>query len=241
MKRVKLKDIKFDELGELLKVSESEKTGVMLEFLRHNPSLEEIGEQILVYIVENYEPILDGKLFGKENIKTAWDIGLYRYLMLPRSKTTGLKQTDKKVLPYCSLVPMYMAAFKKYRGIEYSKWTNVESIVEAQLFLAMESGSAELDVFNVDSGGLLRLRDKHMMRGDKPMNPETYHAVHNLKDSILEEVPIYARAMLLQYWCAHPVNRNEYMILDPRNWDNMPKPLVDVEVIKHDDFRLPWD
>jgi hypothetical protein len=60
--------------------------------------------------------------------------------------------------------------------------------------------------------------------------------------------------MVLQTWAAHPQNRNEYMILDPNNWDNIPQPLVSKDIFLHkpplvleprtqrvaDSADLPW-
>jgi hypothetical protein len=36
--------------------------------------------------------------------------------------------------------------------------------------------------------------------------------------------------MVLQTWAAHPSNRNDYAILDPNNWDNVPEPLVSKDI-----------
>ena len=36
--------------------------------------------------------------------------------------------------------------------------------------------------------------------------------------------------MVAQIWLAHPKHRCGDMILDPNDWDNMPQPLIDVDV-----------
>lgn len=48
--------------------------------------------------------------------------------------------------------------------------------------------------------------------------------------------------MLTQVWVAHPSLRNEYMVLDPVNWDQMPEPLIPTELHKIiTPSKLPWD
>jgi hypothetical protein len=60
--------------------------------------------------------------------------------------------------------------------------------------------------------------------------------------------------MLTQIWLAHPTIRNEYMVLDPVNWDNVPQPLVSNDIFKpaapvapvkpatkQDNSYLPWE
>jgi hypothetical protein len=66
-------------------------------------------------------------------------------------------------------------------------------------------------------------------------------------------LPELAQVMLAQIWCAHPENRTKYMILDFKNWDQMPEPLITTEIFispvaktkvaKKDDYviDLPWN
>ena len=48
--------------------------------------------------------------------------------------------------------------------------------------------------------------------------------------------------MLCQIWLAHPQHRTEYMILDPNNWDTIPAPLIETDLIKTTTSSdVPWD
>jgi len=57
--------------------------------------------------------------------------------------------------------------------------------------------------------------------------------------------PKLATIMEIQVWCAHPTLRHAGMILDPRDWDNIPIPLIlqDVPVKKEEPTKawLPWE
>jgi hypothetical protein len=43
-------------------------------------------------------------------------------------------------------------------------------------------------------------------------------------------VPELAQTMIAQIWCAHPSNRTKYMVLDPKNWDAIPAPLISSDI-----------
>lgn len=61
----------------------------------------------------------------------------------------------------------------------------------------------------------------------------------------LGSLPQLTRIMLLQTWCAHPSVRSKYSILDPNDWDNMPDPLIEEDVLEPVSksklkIEMPW-
>jgi hypothetical protein len=193
--------------------------------------------------VPNSIPVRDilGEIIGSDK----WELGLYRMMTkVPRSLMMT-NQTSPEHLPVCSLVPIYMAAFKKYQNIPYCAWDKDEArfFVEAELYAAMMSPKLPEFVTNEE---LLSIRDaglKYTSRGKKDLgqqkshDPRTYHQLTGINDSGIGMLNRYARAMVTQIWCAHPMNRHKYMILDPWNWDNMPNPLVTTKVL----HKKPYD
>jgi len=193
--------------------------------------------------VPNSLPVREilGEIIGSDK----WKLGLYRMMTkVPRSLMMT-NQTSPEHLSVCSLVPIYMAAFKKYQNIPFSAWEKEETrfFVEAELYAAMVSPPLPEFVTNEE---LLSIRDaglKYTSRGKKDMgqqkshDPRTYHQLTGINDSGIGMLNRYARAMVTQIWCAHPTNRHKYMILDPWNWDSMPTPLVSAKVL----HKKPYD
>lgn len=180
--------------------------------------------------------------FAQLNIgKDPRELGIYRFI----TRVARGKLMEKQVLPehthYCALVPLYMAAQKKVNNIRYEEWhrDKIELLVDKDLHAAMvceqPMGLVDSDeLLNIRMAGLSYISKSAKERGaTKYYNPETYHALSGVGDSAIGNLPKYAKAMLCQIWCAHPVNRNKYMILDPYAWDNMPEPLVSSTILRN--------
>lgn len=197
-----------------------------------------LGPQLIAHL-GSYK--MAGKLEGKYNAvefaqlnigKDPRELGIYRFI----TKVARGKLMEKQVLPehthYCALVPLYMAAQKKFNNIRYEEWhrERLDILVDKDLFAAMTCeqpvGPVDADeLLNIRMAGLSYISKSAKERGaTKYYNPETYHALSGVGDSAIGNLPKYAKAMLCQIWCAHPVNRNKYMILDPYAWDNIPEP-----------------
>jgi hypothetical protein len=63
-------------------------------------------------------------------------------------------------------------------------------------------------------------------------NPLSTWALTGIADTELGHLPKLAVTMLTQIWLAHPSIRNQYMVLDPLDWDRMPEPLVAQDIFK---------
>jgi hypothetical protein len=163
-----------------------------------------------------------------------WIRGIYYFIMYcKRSAYIDLQYKDPGST-YCSLVPFILSAFKTYHQIPYSAWSSkgLRLIVEPQLYEAITC-----EVPEVSSEELLAIRDEGLITlsgatKGTVKNPITTYKLSGIKGTIIGDLPVLTQVMLTQIWCAHPSNRKDVMILDPRNWDEMPMPLISTEVFE---------
>lgn len=223
-------------------------------------------ESILAYLatLTQFNYLEDGKIDSKSYInqnfkRDAWHIGLYNFLMTStRGDIIFGKQISKENLPYCGLVPLVLAAHKKYNDIPYNNWSleGLNIIVNKQLYDIMAlKGSAP----SFDAKYLTELRDIGLIvkKEDSPKygnrkNPKTHYGLSGISKISHPEfasLPKLAQIMLTQTWAAHPDNRNKYMILDLNDWDNIPEPLEPSDIFedeksntlsKFNELDLPW-
>lgn len=163
-----------------------------------------------------------------------WDKGLYLFLMLDSRSKYLRSQYKGEARNYCALVPLIPYAFKVLHSIPYSQWdkATISRVVNKSLLEAMLSPKPE-----ATREELLELREIALTvnSGEKAgttRKPETTYKLYNLKNTILQHTPELAKVMALQTWCAHPVNRTKYMVLDPENWDYIPAPLITTQLFK---------
>ncbi len=184
----------------------------------------------------------DGNYDGVATVRNAisssevgsdWTKGLIYFITShPRGTIIpyGVKATSKEMLPFSALVPLFLAAFKKYQNIPYSKWVHLQDLIDQDLLAAMK---AETPEYTVDELLERRVEGSTIRSGDKAgniKNPLSTTSLTKTGDDEFDKLPRLAKIMLTQCWLAHPSVRNEYMILDPNDWDNMPKPLIDGDV-----------
>jgi hypothetical protein len=177
---------------------------------------------------------------------------LWRITRIPRSV---LVRSQTNYPQYATLTPLILAGFKQYQGIGYETFrgcANLEWLVEPKLLEAMAVACPGLG-----SDKLLEIRNHGLMNKTglkagtlKPA--ETTWSLTGVKDTEIGHLPKLTQTMLTQIWLAHPAKRTQLMVLDPQNWDNMPEPLIKVELFestnkaveqfksqKHDKL-LPW-
>jgi hypothetical protein len=206
---------------------------------------------------------------GKYSAPLTWDANtrargdyyaLGSALLATSTRTNFFKAAPKGNQQYKSvinpLVPIILAGFKKYQGINYSEWNPVG----LEMLLDPELGKlVGVTVPDIAHSELIALRntavtDKEGARANIPNNPATCTKLNHLGDTAIGHLPKLAKYMVLQTWAAHPSNRNEYMILDPNNWDRIPEPLVSKDIFLHKPpqaatkatpsfgySELPWD
>ncbi len=252
-------DIPFEEIEKELGIDVTAETEeqVLVDFIkRYNlgSSWKWLGPQLLAHLatynVSNAyeEGLIDPLTFLKINVKNhPRERGLWRLITRVTRSKWMTKQTDKEHLPYCALVPLYMAAQKKFNNVPYSAWSilGLQYIVDHALYKAMLPSIGWPNQTTLDKQELIEIRNRGLEYASKDgsvksYNPETYHMLRKLSDTILQGLPSYAVAMLTQIWCAHPSNRHQYMILNPWNWDEMPEPLISTQVLKSTYVQDPF-
>ena len=130
---------------------------------------------------------------------------------------------------YSSLVPPILAVFKRFgygktTSIPYSWWTNLDGIVASKL---IESMNFDVESLGLSNDDILAAREI-IFDG---FNPNTTFKLLRQNQTLLADVPQFAAHMMMQTWVASASSRNQYMILDPSNWDNMPSPIISPVVI----------
>lgn len=192
--------------------------------------LAKIATWKLTKIGDKYDP----KSLLTDNCKNDhFNKGIYRLCMYTKRSDLIKTQSSPEGLPYCSLVPLILAAFKKYKDIPYSAWNTdtLQLIVEEKLYEAMhqilDSSISTEDILAARSKGL-EVKTGPQMGNLRSV--KTTYMLYGVGHTCIGKLNNLAQAMYCQIWCAHPENRNKYMILDPNDWDNMPEPLVSTEV-----------
>ncbi len=187
---------------------------------------------------------IDPMLTAKQNIRTPWEIGLWRVAtQLKRGNLVKLQSRPENA-NYSALVPLILCGQKKYNGVPYHRWDLQEAcpLVDESLLEAMLW--RDDDVYNLGSERILQIRTQGLTIKSGPKMGEVYKptatwCLKGIKDTEYASVPTLAATMLAQIWVAHPTLRSEYMVLDPYNWDRMPPPLVTQEIFKTPDPKLP--
>lgn len=204
-----------------------------------------LAYQLLAYF-GNWQAVKDET--GKYSAPLTWNantrlrgdyFALGSGLLATSARTNFFKDAPKGNQQYKSpinpLVPIILAGFKKYQGINYCDWSPVglETLLDPEL-----GKLVGVTVPEVSHSDILALRntaitDKSGARANIPNNPATCTKLNHLGDTAIGHLPKLAKYMVLQTWAAHPTNRSEYMILDPNDWDNTPAPLVSKDIFLH--------
>lgn len=183
-------------------------------------------------ITKDTHGLVSPKTFFLDNIKESRrNRGIWRVLTkLPRS---GLVKAQIATPYYSSLVPLILSAFKHLRGIDYNKWSRdgIEHLMTAELYEAATcvvedfSATTLLDIRHI---GLTIKSGDRIGQVKKPTSAWCLAGVQNTEIGLY---PKLTQTMLTQIWVAHPSIRNNLMILDPKDWDSMPEPLISKEVL----------
>lgn len=196
---------------------------------------------------------INGKNFWVDNfdIQDPWVQGLAIFLAEMDARGCVVKhQNTPTGTTYCALVPLILYAHKLYNDIPYSQWdrNTLHAVVNKLLCQSMLSTP---DVYTVEE--LLNFRT----RGLTTSTGKSKSLLGNCPNSItgatnFNSLTNLARAMLCQTWVANVALRHKYMVLNPLDWDDMPKSLdedifqatepkpVAKSTSKHE-LTLPWD
>lgn len=172
-------------------------------------------------------------------IDSLFSLGVYYLVMYATRSLIVETQYKAPGSSYCKFVPIILAAFKKYHNIKYSQWKRdtVHYLVDADL---LEFMFEDDEVFKtITAQELLDIRElglKYKSESSKKFgeerSPLTSYKLYGIHNTAIGHLPTLAQTAITQIWCAHPDNRTEDMILDPLNWDNLPPPLIDPNVLQ---------
>lgn len=165
----------------------------------------------------------------------AWELGLWRVVNKLKRSSLVKSQINPQFSEYSALVPLILAGLKKYQGIKYSQWSleGLDYVVDPKLYEAM----AYTDYPDLSNDELMFIRTQGLTTKSGPnagsvKKSTSSWCLTGVKDTALGKAPALVGTMLTQIWVAHPSIRHPNMILDPKDWDNMPTPLVASEVFK---------
>jgi len=159
--------------------------------------------------------------------KVLWRLSRVRRSLLVKNQT---RQPE-----YGQLTPLILLGFKRSQGYSYEQFREFQDIKWLLEPPLLEALSVTISV--PQKNRLLEIRDQGLIyRSGKNSgtrrNPETTWQLYGIQDTELGGYPKLLQTILTQCWLAHPKNRRETMILDPLDWDLMPEPLIDVDVVK---------
>lgn len=182
--------------------------------------------------------------------KDPFNQGVYFFVMSDKRFVKTQNDGDNRF--YCGLVPIILASFKKMMGIKYTDWNRGELylLVNPALYLAMTVENlpdySTEDLLEFRKIGLTVKSQTSKRSGT--LRPVTSYGLNGLPHEWNDEpgpnqLPALTRIMICQTWCAHPSARNEYMVLDPNNWDLIPPSLIEANPIPttKGPNKLPWE
>lgn len=194
------------------------------------------GEHGLAVVEGQIDPRATARQIFQE-FKSPDDRGLWLWTQLDSRSLWLQAQYRDPDRQWCALVPTILYAFKSLHSIPYSRWSrkNLHWVVNKNLCDAMLSNPPEISPAELLEIREYGLKVKTGLKAGDVRKPETSYKLWGVADPRVRELPELAQVMLAQIWCAHPQNRTKYMILDPKNWDEIPAALVDHEVFAPQD------
>jgi hypothetical protein len=189
-------------------------------------------------VVLDQQGLVDIKATLAENVGTdAWQHGvLLVATKLQRSQLVA-KQTAESGRHYSALVPLVLAGVRQAQGIRYAQWrtAGLEWVVPEQLYAAMMTPPPQIELSQ-----LLDLRALGLQQRGVARAPTSAARLYGLTGTSLGSAPALQQTQLTQTWVAHPSLRVSNMVLDPVNWDSIPEPLIETQVLAQTPQPPPW-
>jgi hypothetical protein len=178
---------------------------------------------------------------AKQNITTNWHMGLWRVVTRLKRGSLVKLQGSPIGVNYSALVPIILAGAKRFQNVPYSSWqlTPDTKLVHQELLEAMFVACPDLG-----SARLLEIREQGLTiksgaKAGSVQKATSKWTLTGIQDTELHGLPKLTVTMLTQIWVAHPSLRTELMILDPKNWDQMPQPLLTTEIFHSQQAQQP--
>lgn len=176
------------------------------------------------------------------------------FYRLTRIRRSSLIKNQTQQPEYGQLTPLILLGLKHAHGYAYEQFRELEGL-EWLLEPLLYSALVEQEVPRLTVDRLLQIRSQGLVYRTGPKAGSTRQAastwqLYGVQDTELGEHTKLLQGILCQIWLAHPKHRRNTMILDPHDWDNMPQPLVDQQVLaqpttikKSTVHRepMPWD
>jgi hypothetical protein len=186
-----------------------------------------------------------------KNTHNDLDKVLYR---LSRVRRSLLIKNQTQQPEYGQLTPLILLGLKQAHGYSYEQFRELDGLewlLEPLLYEAL----VEHDPPRLTQDRLLAIREQGLVyrtgpKAGQTRNPESTWQLYSIQDTELGEQTKLLQSMLCQIWLAHPKNRRSTMILDPHDWDNIPQPLVDTQILAQPTTikkksasmeEMPWD
>lgn len=218
------------------------------EFLKDNPQLKHSTpwwcEQALASIGELPLVKVDGKYNALKTFAAAedqWVRGLIYYIV--HQSPSDFTSKGMGVYPqYGSYTPMFMAAFKQYKNVNYEEWDKESCKKLVPYYLNQLLNSSLPD--NPPSREEL-LEDRSLIEDTTKIGNQYFGG-----KTCVGKYNVHARRMLLQTWICDPnvyKDKGHLMVLDPYNWDHKPDPLISLDIMWEEPKKsspvsndIPW-
>lgn len=247
---------KFSTLGSAqTKEFDKEVLSIAKQFNFSKKAHEWVFPQMQAFLVQNLK-LPDTEIISCSDVyNTAWNnpklLAIVEIFKISARGFLLSTMTTETCRDYSKLVPLVFAAYKKYAGVSYSRWSREDcwKLIESTLADAITT-QIDGDEFTVED--ILTARDNALLvktgeNAGTRNNPVSTYMMYPSGDSILYGINTLLQHILCQTWCAHPSNKSKYAILDTMNWDNQNiTPLISQEVMKPTtkielDDSNPWD
>ena len=197
----------------------------------------------LAKIVQEAPPVKDGDKYSPSKtlarLKTRDLQCFVNYVYLQKTRTKILTGSAAKNTIFCSLVPLLLASYKMYGDVTfYESWDKED--VYMKIFL----GRKLWQEYN-DYKGLVFTNQEIQEARKIALSQDDIAATTYPRKSVYIGMHLFTahclvRHMLLQTWVANVTLRNDNMILDINDWDNIPERLDEVPLVKEElPFPMP--
>lgn len=181
--------------------------------------------------IANFKKTPDCADYARLNTKSTLDRGVFVLATHPQrgELVSGQIRTPR----YGALVPLLLAPHKEQSKTPYSYWQNKQVALDPKLQEVLHDCEKYQACVDLGSDTLLQLLDLGLVyksgknMGKKRVAQTTWRIYHAADaPDCVKSLSVLSQAMLFQIWLAHPQYRLPTMVLDPRDWDSLPEPLV---------------
>lgn len=150
---------------------------------------------------------------------------------------TNARQGHGEGLRFATGVPLFLSAFKEYRGIKYSEWDWTDAareyFVDFDMLEYSEYFGQEVGSWSAEELLAIREEGRTVRTGAKAGQQRpiiTTTSLTGITDVNFKVLPRLLKLALCQVWVYHPTIRHDLMITNHMNLDQHPEPLVTDDV-----------